>query len=81
MSERHPIVRAGLVIAAAAAALALWAGLSAASADTNPTPGGHPSVVFTQTDGGGGGHHCHNQDGSSGSQDTTPQATNQSSAV
>jgi hypothetical protein len=52
MSERHPIVRAGLVIAAAAAALALWAGLTAAGADTNPTSGGNPRVVFTQTEGG-----------------------------
>ena len=78
MSERHPIVRAGLVIAAAAAALALWAGLSAAGADTNPTSGEHPSVVFTQTE---GGHHCHDQDGSTGGQDTTPEATNASSAV
>jgi hypothetical protein len=79
MSERHPIVRAGLVIAAAAAALALWAGLTAAGADTNPTSGGNPRVVFTQTE-GGGGHHCHNGDGS-GDQNTTPQATNQTSAV
>ena len=73
------MVRAGLVIAAAAAALALWAGLSAAGADTTPT-GGDSRVVFTQTE-SGGGHHCHHGDGSTGDQDTTPQPANQSSSV
>jgi hypothetical protein len=81
VSERHPIVRAGLVIAAAAAALALWAGLTAAGADTTGTSGGNPRVVFTQTEGGGNGHHCHDHDGSNGGENTTPQPTNESSAV
>jgi hypothetical protein len=64
VNRRHPLARAGLVIAAGAAALALWAGLTAASADTTPVVDGKKSVVLTQTDGDGGGHGCQEKDGS-----------------
>ena len=57
VKRRHPLARAGLVVAAGAAALALWAGLNAASAATSPVVDVKKPVVLTQTgshDGGGG---------------------------
>ena len=80
MQSRHRLGRAGLILAAAAAALALWAGLSAAGADPPAVPGGHPSIILTQTDGNGGGtgHRCHNQ-GGTGDQSTQPTSANSSS--
>ena len=77
---RHRLGRAALILAAAAAALALWAGLSAAGADTPAVPGGRPSIILTQTDGNGGGtgHRCHNQ-GGTGDEPTQPTSANSSS--
>jgi hypothetical protein len=68
--RRHPLARAGLVVAGGAAALALWAGLNAASADTSPVVDVKKSVVLTQTD--SGGHGC---------QDEAPAPANASPSV
>jgi hypothetical protein len=51
---RHPLARAGLIIGGGAAALALWAGLNAASAETSPVVDVKKSVVLTQDSGGHG---------------------------
>ncbi len=72
VKARHPLVRAGMVIAAGAAALALWAGLNAASAETSPVVDVKKSVVLTQTD-------SHDSGGGCGDKGST--ATNASPSV